>query len=327
MARPNVYVTRLIPEEGLDLLRASCDVEINPHDRPLTRDELLKAVRGRDGVVCLLTDKIDAEVMDAAKGAKGFANCAVGYDNLDLAAAAERRLPLSNTPGVLTLATAEMAWALLFSAARRIVESDKVMRSGEWSGWGPLQFIGGDVSGRTLGVVGAGRIGAAMALMSKGFGMEVLYCDGSQNAALEKELGARRVPFEELLRRSDFVSLHVPLNPATRHLLNARTLALMKPTAYLINTSRGPVVNEAELADALRRGVIAGAGLDVYEFEPAMAPGLAELPNVVTAPHTASATRSSRSGMSLKAAKNLLAMLAGEVPPDCLNPEIYAAPR
>lgn len=327
MPRPNVYVTRLIPEEGLALLRASCDVEVSPHDRPLTHAELLSAVRGRDGVVCLLTDRIDGEVMDAAKGVKGFANCAVGYDNLDLRAATERGLPLSNTPGVLTLAAAEMAWALLFAAARRVVESDRVMRSGAWSGWGPLQFIGGDVSGRTLGVVGAGRIGTAMGLMSKGFNMEVLYCDGEPNAALEKELGARRVAFEELLRRSDFVSVHVPLTPATRHLFNAGTLALMKPAAYLINTSRGPVVDEAALVDALRRGVIAGAGLDVYEFEPAMAPGLAELPNVVTSPHTASATRSSRSGMAVKAARNLLAMLAGERPPDCLNPGIYSAPR
>ncbi|HNQ01790.1 MAG TPA: D-glycerate dehydrogenase [Syntrophales bacterium] len=323
MAKFNVYVTRLIPVEGLTLLREACNVEINPEDRPLTREELLKNVRGRDGVITLLTDRIDGEVMDTARGIKGFANYAVGFDNLDVKAATERKIPLSNTPGVLTLATAEMAWTLLFAVARRLIESDRVMRSGTWPGWGPMQFIGGDVTGKTLGIVGAGRIGTAMALMSKGFAMRVLYTDEVVNPVLEKDLGARKVSFEELLRESDFVSVHVPLMPATRHLFNAKTLALMKPTAYLINTSRGPVIHEAELVEALRRGVIAGAALDVYEFEPKMVPGLAELPNAVLAPHTASATRSSRSGMSVKAATNLLAMLRGERPPDCLNPEIY----
>jgi glyoxylate reductase len=216
-----------------------------------------------------------------------------------------------------------MAWALLFAVARRLIESEKVMRSGAWQGWGPLQFIGGDVTGKTLGIVGAGRIGTAMALMSKGFAMQVLYADEVANPVLEKELGARKVPFEELLRESDFVSIHVPLMPSTRHLFNAKTLAMMKPTAYLVNTARGPVIHEAELVEALRSNVIAGAALDVYEFEPKMVPGLAELANVVIAPHTASATRSSRSGMSVKAATNLLAMLKGERPPDCLNPGIY----
>lgn len=323
MAKFKVYVTRLIPDEGLDLLREHCEVEINPADRPVNREELLKNVKGRDGVITLLTDRVDAEIMDAAKGVKGFANCAVGFDNLDLKAATARKLPLSNTPGVLTLATAEMAWALLFTIARRIVESDKVMRSGAWSGWGPLQFIGGDITGKTLGIVGAGRIGTAMALMSKGFGMKVLYTDGAVNAAMEKELGAERVPFEELVRRSDYISVHVPLLPATRHLFCAKVFAMMKPTAYLINTSRGPVIDEAELAEALKNDVFAGAALDVYEFEPRLAAGLAELKNVVVTPHTASATRSSRAGMSLKAAENLLAMMRDERPPDCLNPEIY----
>ena len=323
MAKFNVYVTRLIPVEGLSLLRETCSVEINPEDRPLTREELLRNVKGRDGVITLLTDRIDGEVMDAAKGVKGFANYAVGFDNLDVKAATERRIPLSNTPGVLTLATAEMAWALLFAVSRRLVESEKVMRSGAWQGWGPMQFIGGDVTGKTLGIVGAGRIGTAMALMSRGFAMNVLYTDEVVNPVLEKELGARKVPFEELLRESDFVSVHVPLTPSTRDLFNADTFAVMKPTAYLVNTSRGPVIHEAELVEALRKNVIAGAALDVYEFEPKMVPGLAELTNVVITPHTASATRSSRSGMSVKAATNLLAMLQGERPPDCLNPEIY----
>lgn len=321
--RPKVYVTRLIPQEGLDLLNATCDVDVNPHDRPLTRAELLEHVRGRDGVLCLLTDKINAEVYDAAQGVKGFANYAVGYDNIDVPEATRRKIPVSNTPGVLTNATAEMAWALLFAVARRVVESDAVMRSGVWQGWGPLQFIGGDVSGKTLGIVGAGRIGTAMALKSRGFEMRVLYTDETPNEVLETQLRAQRVDFETLLAQADFVSIHVPLLPSTRHLFGMAEFRKMKRTAYLINTARGPIVNETELVDALRTGVIAGAGLDVYEHEPVMAEGLKDLPNVVITPHTASATHSSRNGMARLAAENLLAMLAGQRAPNCLNPEIY----
>jgi len=314
MAKYNVYVTRLIPVEGLTLLRETCNVEINPEDRPLTREELLRNVKGRDGVITLLTDRIDGEVMDAAKGIKGFANYAVGFDNLDLKAATERKIPLSNTPGVLTLATAEMAWALLFAVARRLIESEKVMRSGAWQGWGPLQFIGGDVTGKTLGIVGAGRIGTAMALMSKGFAMKVLYADEVANPALEKELGARKVPFEELLRESDFVSVHVPLMPSTRHLFNAKTLALMKPTATLVNIARGGIVDDAALAQALRERRIAAAGLDVFEGEPQVHPGLLEVPNVVLTPHIASATVGTRLAMANLAADNLIAFFDGRGP-------------
>lgn len=323
MARPNVYVTRLIPQEGLDLLKTVCDVEVNPHDRPLTRDELLAQVRGRDGVLCLLTDKINADVYDAAQGVKGFANYAVGYDNLDVPEATRRKIPVSNTPGVLTNATAEMAWALLFAVARRVVESDGVMRSGKWPGWGPLQFIGGDVSGKTLGIVGSGRIGMAMALKSRGFDMRVLYADEMPNETMERQLQAQRVELDTLLAQADFVSIHVPLLPSTRHLFGLKEFRKMKRTAYLINTARGPIVNEVELVEALQTGVIAGAGLDVYENEPLMAAGLKDLPNVVLAPHTASATHSSRNGMARMAAENLLAMIAGRRAPNCLNPEIY----
>jgi glyoxylate reductase len=323
MTRPKVYVTRAIPKEGIELLEKHCDVEVNREDRPLTREELLKNVRGRDGVVSLLTDRIDSEVYETARGIRGFANYAVGFDNIDVGEATRRKIPVSNTPGVLTDATAEMAWALLFSVSRRVVESDRLIRSGNWKGWGPLQFIGGDVAGKTLGIVGAGRIGTAMALKSKGFAMKVIYSDEFTNATIEEELGARRVPLSELLGESDFISIHVPLMAETRHLFNADIFKKMKRTAYLINTSRGPVVNEAELVEALKNRVIAGAGLDVYEFEPEIAAGLADLDNVVITPHTASATVSSRTNMALKAAENLLAMLKGERPPDCLNPEIY----
>ena len=323
MNRPNVYITRMIPQEGIDLLKESARVDINPYDRALEREELLEALRDRDGVICLLTDKIDASVMDAARGIKGFANYAVGFDNIDLKEATRRGIPVANTPDVLTDSTAEMAWALLFSVSRRVVESDRVMRSGTWEGWGPLQFIGGDVSGATLGIVGAGRIGTAMALKSRGFNMRIFYADTVSNPVMDHELGASRVSFEELLEESDFISIHVPLLPETRHLFGRDEFRRMKSTAYLINTARGPIIHEAELIDALKDGFIAGAGLDVYEFEPEMARGLAGLDNVVCTAHTASATRSSRTSMARKAAVNLLAMIKGERAPDCINNEVY----
>ncbi len=322
MEKYKVLVTRRIPEEGLAMLATRCDIEMNPHDRPMSRPELLAAAAGKDGVLCLLTDKVNAELFDAAPTVRGYANYAVGYDNMDVAEASRRKIPLSNTPDVLTDATADMAWALLFATARRVVESDTVMRSGSWNGWGPLQFIGGDIFGATLGIVGAGRIGAAMAARSKGFNMKVVYSDARPNEALEHELGARRVELDELLAVSDYVSVHVPLMPETRHLFNAATFAKMKKTAYLINTSRGPVIDEEALVTALRDKTIAGAGLDVYEKEPLMADGLAALENVVITPHTASATFASRRGMATKAATNLLAMLEGRRPPDCINPGV-----
>jgi len=318
-----VYVTRRIPDVGLELLRSRYTVALNEADRPVTRAELLEAVQDADGVLCLLTDRIDQEVMARAARVKGFANYAVGFDNIDVAEATRRRLPVSNTPGVLTDATAEMAWALLFAVARRILESDPVMRSGQWQGWGPLQFIGGDVTGKTLGIIGGGRIGQAFAMKSRGFEMPVLYVDERPNETLERELGARKVELEELLNDADFVSVHVPLTPATRHLIDLVALRRMKRTAYLINTARGPVVDEAALVEALQAGLIAGAGLDVYAAEPRMTPGLAALPNVVLAPHTGSATVSSRNNMALKAAQNLIAMIEGERAPDCLNPQVY----
>ncbi|MBN2049240.1 MAG: D-glycerate dehydrogenase [Spirochaetales bacterium] len=322
MRKKSVYVTRQIPREGIDFLTPEFDVEVNPEDRALTREEFLTSIRGKDGVICLVTETIDAEVFEAAPEVKGFANFAVGYNNLDVQEATRRGIPVSNTPDVLTKATAEMAWALLFAAARRVVESDAVARSGRWPGWGPLQFIGGDVSGRTLGIVGAGRIGAAMALMSRGFDMPVLYWDTRKNTALEETLGARKVSFEELLAGSDFISIHVPLLPETTGLFGLEEFGKMKRTAYLINTSRGPVVKEKELAEALKKGLIAGAGIDVYEREPDIEPDLRGLTNVVLTPHTASATGSARKGMALKAAENIRAMLRGERPPDCLNPEV-----
>lgn len=325
MNRPKVFITRQIPDAGVELLRRVADVEINPEDRPLSRSELLEKAAGCDGIIGLLTEKIDAEFFDAASGLKGYANYAVGYDNIDVKEATRRGIPVSNTPGVLTDATAECAWALLFSVARRVVESDGVMRSGKWSGWGPLQFIGGDIKGKTLGIVGAGRIGTEMALMSRGFNMKVLYSSssGRRNGVLDAELNADLVSFEELLQQSDYISVHAPLTPETKHLFDASAFSMMKPTAYIVNTARGPVIKEDDLVAALKSGQIAGAGLDVYENEPAMAAGLAELDNAVLLPHVGSATISSRTDMSTLAARNLIAMLNGDKPETCLNPELF----
>lgn len=321
----NVFVTRRIPQPGIDLLLEHCErVDVNPEDRVLTREERLEGVRGRDGVVCLLTDPMDEEVFEAAKGAKIFANYAVGYNNIDVEAATRHGVMVTNTPGVLTDATADMAWALLFAVARRIVESDRYNRAGKFKGWGPMLFLGGDITGQTLGIVGAGRIGTAMALKSVGFKMSVLYTDAVRNETLERELGAEQVDLDELLRTSDFVSIHVPLMPETTHLIGARELDLMKETAYLINTSRGPVVDEKALVEALKAKKIAGAGLDVYENEPEMAPGLAELDNAVLAPHIASATVQTRTKMAMMAAGNLVAGLKGETPPNLVNPEVLS---
>ncbi|MGE4291310.1 MAG: 2-hydroxyacid dehydrogenase [Desulfovibrio sp.] len=325
MSLPHVFVTRQIPQIGIELLRAHANVRVSSLDRPLTRQELREAVAQADGVIGLLSDRIDAAFFDAAPRLRGYANYAVGYDNIDVAEATRRGIPVSNTPDVLTKATAELAWALLLAAARRVVETDGVMRSGLWPGWGPLQFIGADVSGKTLGIVGAGRIGTTTALMSRGFEMRVLYLEspsGRRNPTLDNELGAECVPLNRLLAESDFISVHCPLTPETRHLFDMDAFRKMKRTAVLVNTARGPVIKEDDLVRALQEGEIAAAGLDVYENEPRMAEGLAALPNSVLLPHVGSATRSSRKAMAELAARNLLAMLQGQEPPTCLNPEV-----
>jgi glyoxylate reductase len=320
-----VFVTQLIPQAGLAILnRAYPDYRINSEERILTRQELLEKVKGTDALLTLLTDKIDSEVMAAAgPQLKIVANMAVGFDNVDLQAATLRGVMITNTPGVLTDATADHAWALLFAIARRVPESERYLRAGRFKGWGPLLFLGADVSGHTLGIVGAGRIGCAVALRSHGFNMNVLYTDRSHNPQLESEIGARRVGLEELLSQSDFVSLHVPLLPDTTHMIHAGSLGLMKRTACLINTGRGPLVDEAALAEALKNGVIAGAALDVFENEPAVHSELLKLENVVLTPHIASATIESRSKMAIMAAENLIAGLAGGKPPNLVNTEVW----
>ncbi len=326
MAKENfkVYVTRIIPQPGLDILHENLtDVRINEADHLLSRDELLENVKGLDGLLPLLTERIDGEVMDTAgKPLKIIANHAVGFDNIDLSAATERGIMVTNTPGVLTDATSDHAWALLFATARRVVEADKFTRTGKYKGWGPMMYLGGDITGRTLGIVGAGRIGKAVAEKSRGFRMRLLYSDEFHNENLENEYGARKVSFEKLLKESDFVSVHVPLLDSTYHLFNDVAFKQMKKTAYLINTSRGPVVDEAALARALKSGEIAGAGIDVYEEEPAIHPDLISLDNAVLTPHIASATIETRTKMATMAAQNLVDGLKGKRPTNLLNPEV-----
>jgi glyoxylate reductase len=309
-------------------VRGAADVvTMSPHDRPLTPEELHAAISDCDAVLCLLTDRIDAAAMDAAPRCRIFANMAVGYNNIDVAEATRRGVLVTNTPGILTEATADLTWTLILGIARRVAEGDREMRAGRYPGWGPLYMLGGDVTGRTLGLVGPGRIAVAVAERAAGFRMRLLYTGRRDSPDLDA-LGGIHVPLDQLLAESDFVSLHVPLNPETHHLIDASALARMKPTAYLINTARGPVVDESALVAALRAGTIAGAGLDVYEREPQMAEGLAECPNTVLLPHLGSATIATRAAMARLAAENVVAVLQGRRPTNLLNPEALAgAPR
>lgn len=319
----NVFVTRPIPQPGIDILTDHCSrVDINADDRVLTKEELLREVKGRDGVLCLLTDTIDEEVLNTAQSVGIFANHAVGFNNIDIDAATRLGIMVTNTPGVLTDATADLTWALILATARRIAESDRFTRDGKYKGWGPMLMLGNAVSGTTLGIVGAGRIGTAVAMRSVGFNMRILYTDTVPNETMEKALRGDRVTLEELLGQSDFVTLHVPLLPETTHLIGSRELELMKKTAFLINTCRGPVVNEKALVNALRSETIAGAALDVYENEPELEPGLTEQKNIVLVPHIGSATVTARTKMAVIAAENLIAGLKGDRPPNLVNPEV-----
>lgn len=313
-----VYITRRIPDAGIKKLQdKGYEVDVSVKDGVLTRDELLEALKAKpyDAVLCLLTDKIDKDVFAAVPTAKIFANYAVGFDNLNLEDAKSVGVVLTNTPGVLTEAVAEHTVALIFAIGRRIVEADKFMRAGKYAGWGPMMFLGAEMHGKTLGLVGLGRIGYSVAQkMKNGFGMKVTYYDVNRNEQLEKELGLEYKDLNTLLKESDFVSVHVPLLPTTKHLIGMEQLSMMKSSAYLINTSRGPIVDEAALVEALKDGVIRGAALDVFEAEPKMAPGLAELDNVIVVPHIASATEETRSKMAEIAADNIIAVLEGGAP-------------
>lgn len=325
--KPSVYITRLIPGPGIGLLEEGFEVEVFGEDRNLTREEFLAAVPGRGALLTMLNNTVDAEVMDAAgPGLKIIANYAVGYNNIDVNAATARGIAVTNTPGVLTETTADLAWALLMSGARRVVEGDRYTREGKFVGWEPMLFLGGDIHHKTLGIVGMGRIGQAMARRALGFEMPVLYTSRRPlEPEIERALNARWVPLDTLLAEADFISLHVPLTPGTRHLISADALSRMKPTAYLINTARGPIVDEKALVEALRERRIAGAGLDVYEDEPSLAPGLAELDNVVILPHIGSGSIETRTKMAQMAAANIVAFFRGEPPPNLLNAEVLRA--
>lgn len=324
MAKASVYVTRLIPEENIAELRKHFDVEVNPGDRALSKEELKVKLKGKNAVVSLLTDSIDGEVLDAAGSQlKIVANYAVGFNNFDLAAATERGVILTNTPGVLDEATATLTFTLLLAMARRIPEADKFVRDGKWQGWAPMFFIGLDVDKKTLGIAGLGRIGQNVARKARGFDMKIIYTDVRRNEEFEKEVGATYVDKETLLKESDFLTLHVPLLPETHHYISEIELKMMKPTAVLINASRGPVVDEAALVKALQTKEIWGAALDVFEAEPKITPGLSDLDNVVIVPHIASATMDTRLKMGAIAVGNIIKVLNGQKPDTCVNPAVF----
>lgn len=313
-----VFITRKIPDRGIKLLQEKgYEVAASPHDRVLTREELIEMGKGADAVLAQLTDKINGQIVDAiGKQLKVIANYAVGYDNLSVKEIAERGVVLTNTPEVLTETVAEHTFALMLAIAHRIAESDKFSRAGKYKGWAPELLLGNDVSHKTLGIVGLGRIGSRVAHHAvRGFDMRVLYYDVKRNEDFEKEFGAEfRENVDDVFREADFISIHVPLLPATQHLVNEARLKMMKPSAYLINTSRGPIVDEAALRDALKAGVIKGAAIDVWEHEPELTLGLSELENIIITPHTASATEETRQKMGELAAKNIIEVLE-EGPP------------
>lgn len=311
----HVFVTRALPPGPLEALAAERGLQlvIHPHDRPVTRAELRAGLRGAEVLVSQLVDRVDAELLAGAAGLRLICNYAVGYDNVDLAAASERGVALCNTPDVLTEASADMTWALLLAVTRRVVEGDRLTRAGGFHGWAPQLLLGTELTGKTLGIVGLGRIGKAVARRARGFGLRVRYTGRRELPSAEAE-GAEFVGLEQLLRESDLVSLHCPLTPETRHLLCAERLGWLRPSAYLINMARGPVVDEDALVAALEAGRLRGAGLDVFEREPALAAGLAELENVVLAPHLGSATEETRLAMAQIVADNVRDLLDGRRP-------------
>ncbi len=310
-----VLITRKIPQPAIDyLVENNMQVEVYEKDEAMPRRALLEKIPEVDGLVSLLSDDVDRELMDRAGSLKIVANYAVGYNNIDVAYARSKGIAVSNTPDVLTDATADLTWALILSVSKRVVEADRFVHEGKFNGWGPLMFLGGDVTGKTIGIVGLGRIGKAVAERAAGFGMKILYVDSKEREAFNKRTGAQRVELRRLFSESDFISFHCPLTPETRHLLNAESVKTLKKGAFLINTSRGPVLDETVLVKALSDGTLAGAGLDVYEFEPNIHEELLKRNNVVLLPHIGSATLSTRTRMGLIASENVVAVLNGNPP-------------
>lgn len=329
MLLPRVYVARRLPEPALALLRSQAEMTVWGADEvPPPRDVLIKEAAASDGLLPLLTDRIDGALLDAAPRVRVVSNYAVGFDNIDVDAATARGVVITNTPGVLTETVADFTMALLLASARRLVEGDKYTRAGKWQSWMPMLFLGQDIHGATLGLVGLGRIGAAVAKRARGFEMKTVYYDVVRREDLERDLGIEFASLEDVLRRADFVSVHTPLTSQTRHLISAPQLRLMKKTAILVNTARGPIVDPDALYQALASGGIAGAGLDVFEVEPISADHpLLTLDNIIVAPHIASASVETRTKMALMAAENLLTALAGRRPPNLVNPDVWERRR
>jgi len=317
-----IFVTRKIPVKGLQLLKKHHTIIINEKNRPLSKEEIIQGLKGKQGLLCLLNDTIDKEVIQSNPSLRMIANCAVGYNNIDVEAATKQKVLVSNTPGVLTDTTAELTWSLILSVARKIPASDQFSRSGHFNGWDPMLLLGLDLKNKTLGIIGAGRIGTAVALKSLGFGMKILYADHKKNEQIENCCNATLVSLEHLLQHADVISIHVPLTDTTHHLIGINQFKLMKKSAIFINTSRGPVVDESALIDALEEKWIYGAGLDVYEYEPEIPESLKNCDNVVLLPHIGSATIETRTKMAVMAAENLLAGLNGTQPKNCVNPEV-----
>jgi len=324
MPKPKVYITREIPERGLKIIQKHFDAEVWPEYAPPPKKVIIEKAKNVDALVSLLSDKIDSEVFNSAPKLKIIVQLAVGFDNIDVQEATQRGIYVTNTPEVLTETTADFAWTLLMAVARRVVEADKYVRTGQWKvGWHPSMLQGRDIYGTTIGIVGAGRIGYAVAKRAKGFDMKILYYDVIPRPEIERDFGAKRVDLDALLKESDFVSVHVPLMKETHHLINADKLKLMKKTAYLINNARGPVIDEKALYQALKEGLIAGVGLDVFEQEPTPLDNpLLKLDNVVIAPHISSASYETRSRMAEMVAENLVAFFEGKKPPNLVNPDV-----
>ncbi len=323
--KPKVFITRNVPEIGIKLLRKHCLVKVYPGCQAIPRQELIKGVKWSDALLCLLSEKIDKEIIDANPNLKLIANYAVGYNNIDVNYATKKGIPVANTPGgASSEAVAEHTLALIFAVSKRLHEADSFMRSGKFTCWQPLLLMGMELQGKTIGIVGTGRIGSIVAEKAYcGLGMNVLYYDVIKNKEIERKCKARKVSLSYLLKHSDIVTLHVPLLPSTKHLIGRKEFSLMKKTAYLINTARGPVVDEKALVEALRKKRISGAALDVYECEPKLTKGLVELENVFLTPHIASATATAREEMAVKTARSILAAVQGKKAPFVVNAEVY----
>jgi glyoxylate reductase len=322
--KPQVFLTRTLPPPVMERLARETDLAFHAEERPATMDEIIAGLAGREALLCTVTDQIDAAFLDACPSLRAIANFGVGFNHIDIAAATARKIAVTNTPGVLTEATADLAFALLLATARRLGEGERIVRAGQWKGWGPLQMLGAELSGATLGIVGFGRIGRAVAHRARAFGMHIIYWNRTRRSLDEDAaLEATAMSLEDLLRQADFISLHVAYTPETHHLISEVQFALMKPTAYLINTARGAIVDERALVRALQSRRLAGAGLDVFEHEPEIEPELFTFENVVLCPHLGSATIATRTRMGMIAVDNLLAACARTRPPNCVNPDVF----